>query len=114
MATGIGEEALAFREDMGIEASARARLTKLAHEVVGNVSFFTVGPKEVHAWNVREGDNAVDAAGAIHSDLARGFIRAERFTYDEIIEHGSETALKEAGLIRLEGKGYLSGGAVDP
>lgn len=101
------EDALAFREDMGIEASARARLIKLAHQVIGYVSFFTVGPKEVHAWNVKDGDNAVDAAGTIHSDLARGFIRAERFTYDEIVEHGSEKALKEAGLIRLEGKDYL-------
>ena len=101
------EEALVFREDMGIESSARARLTKLAHEVVGYISFFTVGPKEVHAWNVKHGDNAVDAAGAIHSDLARGFIRAERFTFDEIMEHRSEKALKDVGLIRLEGKDYL-------
>lgn len=100
------EEALAFREDMGIESSARARLTRLAHEVVGYISFFTVGPKEVHAWNVRHGDSAVDAAGAIHTDLARGFIRAERFTVDEIVEHRSEKALKELGLVRLEGKDY--------
>ena len=104
----LGEtEALAFREDMGIEASARARLTKLAHEIVGYISFFTVGPKEVHAWNIKDGGNAVGAAGAIHSDLARGFIRAERFTYTEIVEHGSEKALKEIGLIRLEGKDYV-------
>ncbi len=101
------EEALAFREDMGIESSALARLTQLAHEAVGYISFFTVGPKEVHAWNVRRGDDAVAAAGAIHTDLARGFIRAERFTYEEIIEHGSEKALKELGLIRLEGKDYI-------
>jgi len=100
------EEALAFREDMGIEAAARARLTRLAHEAVGYISFFTAGPKEVHAWNVHRGDNAVDAAGAIHTDLARGFIRAERFTFDEIVEHGSEKALKDKGLIRLEGKDY--------
>jgi len=101
------DEALAFREDMGIEDSARSRLTKLAHEVVGYISFFTAGPKEVHAWNVRRGDTAVDAAGAIHTDLARGFIRAERFTFDEIAEHGSEKALKDLGLVRLEGKDYL-------
>ncbi len=101
------EEALAFREDMGIESSAMARLTRLAHEVLGYITFFTVGPKEVHAWNVRRGADAVTAAAAIHTDLARGFIRAERFTYDEIVEHGSEKALKELGLIRLEGKDYL-------
>jgi len=101
------DEALAFREDMGIEASARARLTKLAHQVVGYISFFTAGPKETHAWNVKHGDNAVDAAGAIHSDLARGFIRAERFSFEDIVEHRTEKALKELGLIRLEGKDYL-------
>ncbi len=101
------EEALAFRQDMGIESSALSRLTRLAHEVVGYISFFTVGPKEVHAWNVRRGDDAVAAAAAIHTDLARGFIRAERFTYDEIIEHGSEKKLKELGLVRLEGKDYI-------
>ena len=100
------EEALEFRQDMGIETSARARLTRLAHEAVGYISFFTAGPKEVHAWNVRRGDNAVAAAGAIHTDLARGFIRAERFTVDEIVEHRTEKALKELGLVRLEGKDY--------
>ncbi len=100
------EEALAFREDMGIESSALSRLTRLAHEVVGYISFFTAGPKEVHAWNVRLGDDAVAAAGAIHTDLARGFIRAERFTYDEIVEHRTEKALKDLGLVRLEGKDY--------
>ena len=100
-------ELVQLGEDMGIEASARARLTKLAHEIVGYISFFTVGPKEVHAWNIKDGGNAVGAAGAIHSDLARGFIRAERFTYTEIVEHGSEKALKENGLIRLEGKDYV-------
>ena len=101
------EEAKAFMEDMGIDESARVRLAKLAHEIVGYISFFTVGDKEVHAWNVRCGDTAVDAAGMIHSDMARGFIRAEHFRVDEIERHGSEKALKEAGLLRLEGKDYV-------
>jgi hypothetical protein len=74
--------------------------------VVGYISFFTAGPKEVHALNVRVGDTAIDAAASIHSDLARGFIRAERFTCDDILAHGSEKALKDLGLIRLEGKDY--------
>jgi ribosome-binding ATPase YchF (GTP1/OBG family) len=65
-----------------------------------------VGADEVRAWTVRRGDTAVDAAAAIHSDLARGFIRAECFTYDDIMAHGSEKTLKDKGLIRLEGKTY--------
>jgi GTP-binding protein YchF len=101
------DEAAAFLEDIGIAGSARSRLTRLAHEVVGYLSFFTVGPKEVHAWNVRRGDTAVDAAGAVHTDLARGFIRAERFTYDDLMAQGSEKAVKEAGLFHLEGKDYV-------
>ena len=101
------DEAEAFMEDMGIEESARARLAKLAQEVVGCVTFFTVGDKEVHAWNMRKGNTAVDAAATVHSDMARGFIRAERLKVGEIVEHGSEKALKEAGLIHLEGKDYV-------
>jgi GTP-binding protein YchF len=101
------DEAKAFLEDIGIAGSARSRLTRLAHEVVGYITFFTVGPKEVHAWNIRRGDTAVDAAGAVHTDLARGFIRAERFTYDDLMTQGSEKAVKEAGLFHLEGKVYI-------
>lgn len=101
------EEAAAFMADLHIEASARDRLTLLAYDVLGYQTFFTVGPDEVRAWTTRKGDTAVDAAGVIHSDLARGFIRAECFSYDDLMAHGSEKALKEKGLIRLEGKTYL-------
>lgn len=101
------EEAHAFMEDMGIPASARDRLTMAAYDLLGYISFFTVGQDEVRAWTIRRGDTAVDAAGAIHSDLARGFIRAECFTYEDLMEHGSEKALKDKGLIRLEGKTYV-------
>jgi len=100
------EEAQAFMEDMHIAASARQRLTLLAYDVLGYQTFFTVGPDEVRAWTIHKGDTAVDAAGVIHSDLARGFIRAECFSYDDLMAHGSEKALKEKGLIRLEGKTY--------
>ena len=79
----------------------------LAYRLLGYITFFTVGPDEVKAWTVMKGDTAVDAAGAIHSDLARGFIRAECFSYDDLIRHGSEKALKDKGLFRLEGKSYL-------
>ncbi len=100
------EEAKAFMEDMGIGASARDRLTMAAYELLGYISFFTVGPDEVRAWTIRRGETAVDAAGAIHSDLARGFIRAECFAYEDLMAHGSEKALKDKGLIRLEGRTY--------
>lgn len=100
-------EAAEFMADMGISASARDRLTMAAYELLGYISFFTVGPDEVRAWTVRRGDTAVDAAGAIHSDLARGFIRAECFSYDDLMAHGSEKALKDKGLMRLEGKTYM-------
>jgi hypothetical protein len=100
------EEARVFMEDMHIAASARERLTLLAYDVLGYETFFTVGQDEVRAWTIHKGDTAVEAAGVIHSDLARGFIRAECFSYDDLMMHGSEKALKENGLIRLEGKTY--------
>ncbi|MCK5738331.1 DUF933 domain-containing protein, partial [bacterium] len=92
---------------MGISESARDRLTRIAYEILGYISFFTVGTDEVRAWNVRTGDNAVDAAGTIHSDLARGFIRAECFNYDDLVSAGSEKGIRDAGKFRLEGKDYL-------
>lgn len=101
------EEAAAFMEDMGIGESIRDRLTHLCYKMLGYLSFFTVGEDEVRAWTITRGDNAVTAAGKIHSDLARGFIRAECFKYDDLIAHGSEKALREKGLFRLEGKEYL-------
>lgn len=101
------DEAAAFMEDMNIEASAKDRLSMLAYEALGYITFFTVGADEVRAWTIQRGDTAVDAAGAIHSDLARGFIRAECFSYKDLIELGSEKALRDKGLFRLEGKNYI-------
>jgi len=101
------EEAAVFLEDMGIKESVRDRLTHLCYELMGYLSFFTVGEDEVRAWTIEKGDNAVTAAGKIHSDLARGFIRAECFQYDDLIAHGSEKTLKEKGLFKLEGKEYI-------
>lgn len=99
-------EAAEFMADMGITESARARLTTFAYEILGYISFFTVGPDEVRAWTIRRGETAVDAAGTVHTDLARGFIRAECFTYNDLAAHGSEKAVREKGLFRLEGKEY--------
>lgn len=100
------EEAAAFMEDLGIEESARSRLTRMAYDVLGLISFFTVGKDEVRAWTIHQGETAVDAAGTIHTDLARGFIRAECFHVDDLFELGSEKAVKEKGKFRLEGKEY--------
>ena len=101
------EEAQLFMEDMGIRESIRDRFTSLCYSKLGYISFFTVGEDEVRAWTIETGDNAVTAAGKIHSDLARGFIRAECFRYDDLMEHGSEKHLREKGLFRLEGKEYI-------
>ncbi len=101
------EEAAAFMEDMGIHESARTRLAQACYSLLGYISFFTVGEDEVRAWTIRRETPAVDAAGAIHSDLQRGFIRAECFSYDDLIEAGSEKGLKETGKLRLEGKEYI-------
>ncbi len=101
------DERRLFMEEAGIEESARERLTRFAYHSLGYISFFTVGPDEVRAWTIRQGETAVDAAGAIHSDLARGFIRAEVFSFDDLKELGSEKAIKEKGRLRVEGKGYI-------
>ena len=101
------DEAAEFMHDMNINESARDRLTKFSYELLGYCSFFTVGEDEVRAWTITKGDDAVEAAGKIHSDLARGFIRAECFSYDDLIQCGNEKVVREKGLFRLEGKKYI-------
>jgi ribosome-binding ATPase YchF (GTP1/OBG family) len=101
------DDASLFLEDMGISESARTRLTRAAYEMLGRISFYTVGEDEVRAWTIHKGDNALEAAGAIHSDLARGFIRAECFSTDDLLALGSEKKIKEMGRFRLEGKNYI-------
>ena len=100
------EDIQLFMEDLGVEESARSLLTRTAYELLGYISFFTVGADEVRAWTLRNGEPAVAAAGTIHSDLARGFIRAECFNYADLMACGSEKGVKEKGLLRLEGKEY--------
>jgi GTP-binding protein YchF len=100
------EEANMFMADMGITQSARDRITRFAYEMLGLISFITVGSDEVRAWTVRNGDTTVKAAGKIHSDLVRGFIRAECFSYDDLMDCGSEKGIREHGRFRLEGKDY--------
>lgn len=100
-------EIQAFMDDMGIRESAADRLTLVAYETLGYISFFTVGEDEVRAWEIVRGATAVEAAAAIHTDLARGFIRAECFSYDDLIAAGSEQGVKDAGKFRMEGKEYI-------
>ncbi len=97
----------AFLQDLGLTESALARFIRTAYGLLDLISFFTVGEDEVRAWTITRGMNARKAAGKIHSDLERGFIRAEVMPYELFIEHGSEQALKAAGLFQIEGKDYI-------
>lgn len=96
-----------FMADLGIEESGLDKLIKEAYALLGLHTFFTVGPDEVRAWTFKEGMLAPEMAGIIHTDFQRGFIRAETYSYDDLIVHGSEQALREAGKIRQEGKQYV-------
>jgi ribosome-binding ATPase len=93
-----------FMADLGIHELAAGRFVRGCYSALGLISFLTTGPDEVRAWPIRRGTIAHDAAGKIHSDIKRGFIRAETFSYSDLREHGSEKELKAAGKIRLEGK----------
>ncbi len=97
----------AFLEDLGLEESALARFIRTAYGLLDLIAFFTVGDDEVRAWTIARGTNARKAAGRIHSDLERGFIRAEVMPYDLFIQYGSEQALKDAGRFQVEGKDYI-------
>lgn len=96
-----------FLKDYGLTEPARDRLIRTAYRTLNLISFFTVGEDEVRAWTIRRGDNAVTAAGKIHTDLARGFIRAETVASDVLIEKKTHAACREAGQLRLEGKNYV-------
>ena len=99
-------DAALFMEDLGIAEPSRGRVIHLTYALLGLFSFFTAGEDECRAWTLRRGANAVDAAAAIHSDLARGFIRAEVVTYDDLIACGSMAEARKRGLLRSEGKTY--------
>jgi GTP-binding protein YchF len=101
------EDAALFMTDLGITESGLDRVIRTAYDLLGLQSFFTVGEDECRAWTIRRGDNAVAAAGKIHSDLARGFIRAEVVAYDDLMAAGAWEAVKKAGKFRLEGKEYI-------
>ena len=102
-----GEDKQAFLDDLGIQESGLDMLIKASYHLLGYISFLTAGPKEVRAWTIVKGTKAPQAAGKIHSDMERGFIRAEVISFEDLMACGSMTAAKEKGLIRSEGKDYI-------
>ena len=100
------EDANLFLDDLGISEPVTSRLIHVSYDLLGLQSFFTVGDVECHAWNIKKGTNVLHAAGIVHSDMERGFIRAEVVPSEDLIALGSMQACKEKGLLRLEGKEY--------
>ena len=101
------EEKLLFLEELGLHESGLDRLIRSSYRLLGLISYLTAGPKEVRAWTIVDGTKAPQAAGKIHSDFEKGFIRAEVVAYNDLIEAGSYAAAKEKGLVRSEGKEYV-------
>jgi len=107
IATMEREDQLMFLEEMGLKESGVARLIQSAYRLLNYVTYFTAGVKEVRAWTITNGMKAPQAAGVIHTDFEKGFIRAEVTAYDDFVELGSESACREAGKLRVEGKEYV-------
>jgi hypothetical protein len=101
------EEKQVFLADMGLEEPGLNRVIRAGYQLLGLQTFFTVGPKEVRAWTVRKGAHAPQAAGVIHTDFERGFIRAETVAYEDFVRFKGEHGAREAGKLRLEGKDYV-------
>ena len=107
MADMSDEDKRAFLKDLGQDEPGLDRLISATYRLLGLLTYFTAGPKEVRAWTIHQGDTAPQAAGAIHTDFERGFIRAEVIAYDDYVACGGEQGAKEAGKMRLEGKDYV-------
>ena len=101
------EEKAEMLEEYGLTESGLDKLIRASYKLLGLISYLTAGVQEVRAWTIKEGTKAPVAAGKIHSDIERGFIRAEVVAYDDLVACGSESAAKEKGLYRLEGKDYV-------
>ena len=97
----------AFLADLGLDEPGMPRLARACFRTLGLITFFTAGPIEARAWPVRDGATAVEAAGKIHSDIARGFIRAEVIRWDDLVAAGSHTEAQKRGVQRVEGKDYV-------
>ncbi|MBO6515485.1 MAG: redox-regulated ATPase YchF [Bacteroidia bacterium] len=107
IATMERDDQLMFLEEMGLEVSGVGRLIKSAYKLLNYITYFTAGEKEVRAWTITDGMKAPQAAGVIHTDFEKGFIRAEVISYTDFVENGSEAACREVGKLRVEGKEYL-------
>lgn len=107
LATLEGEEEKEMLEALGLQESGLDKVIKSSYDLLGLMSFLTAGEPEVRAWTIKKGTKAPQAAGKIHTDIERGFIRAEIVSYDDLIKEGSITAVKEKGLMRSEGKEYI-------
>jgi GTP-binding protein YchF len=101
------EDARSFMDDLGITEPARERVIEVSYDMLGLMSFLTAGPDEVRAWTIHKDTPAVEAAGAIHSDIQRGFIRAEIVAYHDLVKAGGMTEAKKQGTVRMEGKQYI-------
>ena len=101
------EDRLSLMKDFGIDESGLDKLIKASYSLLGLISYLTAGKQEVRAWTIKKGTKAPQAAGKIHSDFERGFIKAEVISYDDLVKYGSTSAAKEKGLVRLEGKDYV-------
>jgi hypothetical protein len=101
------EEKLEFLEGLGLKESGLDRLSREGYSLLGLKTYFTAGEKEVRAWTIQEGMSAPQAAGVIHTDFERGFIRAEVIAYDDFVSLGGEAGAKSAGKLKVEGKDYI-------
>jgi ribosome-binding ATPase len=107
LATMSEQERVEFLNDMGLKESGLMRVIRAGYELLGLLTFFTAGPKEARAWTVQRGAHAPEAAGVIHTDFERGFIRAEVIAFEEYVRLGGEAGARDAGKLRLEGKDYM-------
>ena len=96
-----------FLEDIGLDEPGSSKLIRAAYKLLKQQTYFTAGKKEVRAWTITIGDTAPQAAGVIHTDFEKGFIRAEVIAYNDYVNYGSEAKVKEAGKMRVEGKTYV-------
>jgi hypothetical protein len=101
------EDRASFQAEFGLKEAARPRLIQAVYALLGLQTFFTAGEKEIKAWTIQRGDTGPVAAGKIHSDFEKGFVRAEVYSVDDLVEHKSEAAIKSAGKLRVEGRDYV-------
>jgi hypothetical protein len=101
------EDRAEFMAEFGVEELSLPRLLRATYSLLGLQTFFTAGPKEIRAWTIRKGDTGPIAAGVIHTDFEKGYVRAECYSVDDLVEHGTEAAIKAAGKLRVEGRDYV-------